>query len=317
MMKLSIVIPVYNVEPFIRGTLDSIYKQGVDESLFEVIVVNDGTPDNSMAIVEMFADAHTNLAIINQKNQGLSAARNAGMKLALGDYVWFVDSDDTITDGSLLKIMCLLSEYSDIEIFCFDYNEIKNKQIKNVISIFTKKSYSCYYNHCDSGYFYNRKLPIGLVQRFLFSHDFLIKFNLEFTSGIYHEDLDFLVRCYVRATKVLPLNYKIYNYNLRESGSITTTFNMKRFEDMLSIVRNFRKLSQNANNNNGVTIYENGIFSLCNELLLSSYSGQSEYRRFLKTFKVELKGYLLTSYLKSLSKNSFGKTLCLFKSMLV
>lgn len=71
MMRLSIVIPVYNVEPFIRGTLDSIYKQGVDESLFEVIVVNDGTLDNSMAIVEMFADAHTNLAIINQKIKDL------------------------------------------------------------------------------------------------------------------------------------------------------------------------------------------------------------------------------------------------------
>lgn len=316
-MKLSIILPVYNVEHFIESALCSIYGQNVPEDLFEVVVVNDGTPDNSMSIVNKFIPSHKNLIVLEQKNQGLSAARNTGMKIASGDYVWFVDSDDTITDNSLLKIMSLISDHSDIEIFCFDYNEIKNKQIKNVISIFTKESYSCYYNHCDSGYFYNRKLPIGLVQRFLFSHDFLKKHDLEFTPGIYHEDLDFLVRCYVRAVKVLPLNYKIYNYNLRESGSITTTFNMKRFDDMLSIVRNFRKWSQCSKNNKAVTIYENGIFSLCYDLLLSPYSSQSEYRHFLKTYKAELKSYLLTSYLKSLSKNSFGKTLRLFKSLLV
>lgn len=70
-MKLSIIIPIYNVEKYVNGTLSSIYDQGADEGQFEVIVVNDGTPDNSMAIVEMFADAHTNLAIINQKIKDL------------------------------------------------------------------------------------------------------------------------------------------------------------------------------------------------------------------------------------------------------
>lgn len=123
MMKLSIVIPVYNVEPFIRGTLDSIYKQGVDESLFEVIAVNDGTPDNSMAIVEMFADAHTNLAIINQKNQGLSAARNSGIKVAKGDYIWVVDSDDSITENSISQALGEITRHPYVEMFCFDLNE--------------------------------------------------------------------------------------------------------------------------------------------------------------------------------------------------
>ena len=122
-MRLSIVIPVYNVEPFIRGTLDSIYKQGVDESLFEVIVVNDGTLDNSMAIVEMFADAHTNLAIINQKNQGLSAARNSGIKVAKGDYIWVVDSDDSITENSISQALGEITRHPDVEMFCFDLNE--------------------------------------------------------------------------------------------------------------------------------------------------------------------------------------------------
>ena len=183
MMKLSIVIPVYNVEPFIRGTLDSIYKQGVDESLFEVIVVNDGTPDNSMAIVEMFADAHTNLAIINQKNQGLSAARNSGITVAKGDYIWVVDSDDSITENSISQALGEITRHPYVEMFCFDLNEQRGDNFTPT-TLFSKPSYCKYYGEVHDGYFFCRKLPTGIAQRFLFSKSFLQKYELEFTPGM-------------------------------------------------------------------------------------------------------------------------------------
>ena len=209
-MRLSIVIPVYNVEPFIRGTLDSIYKQGVDESLFEVIVVNDGTPDNSMAIVEMFADAHSNLAIINQKNQGLSAARNSGIKVAKGDYIWVVDSDDSITENSISQALGEITRHPDVEMFCFDLNEQRGDKFTPT-TLFSKPSYCKYYGEVHDGYFFCRKLPTGIAQRFLFSKSFLQKYELEFTLGIYHEDQDFLIRCYTKAQCVLPLKRIWYN----------------------------------------------------------------------------------------------------------
>ncbi len=82
---LSLIIPIYNVEPFIAQCLDSIYSQHWDEEAFEVIAVNDGTPDRSMDIVQRYAEAHSNLHIVNQKNQGLSVARNTGLAHVNGE----------------------------------------------------------------------------------------------------------------------------------------------------------------------------------------------------------------------------------------
>ena len=315
MMRLSIVIPVYNVEPFIRGTLDSIYKQGVDESLFEVIVVNDGTLDNSMAIVEMFADAHTNLAIINQKNQGLSAARNSGIKVAKGDYIWVVDSDDSITEDSISQALGEITRHPDVEMFCFDLNEQRGDKFTPT-TLFSKPSYCKYYGEVHDGYFFCRKLPTGIAQRFLFSKSFLQKYELEFTPGIYHEDQDFLIRCYTKAQCVLPLKRIWYNYNIRESGSITSTFKMKRFHDTFWIIKNFRKLSEFSSSYKEITILEEGAFSLSYGLLTSSYRSRPEYRAFLDDNKKELKSLLWSSYFKSIRKNSLGKTYRLVKSIL-
>lgn len=104
-MFLSIIIPIYKVENYICGTLESIYNQECAEDIFEVICINDGTPDGSMQIVGEFALKHANLHIINQENQGLSCARNAGLRIAKGDYIWFVDSDDQVADGSIKHLV--------------------------------------------------------------------------------------------------------------------------------------------------------------------------------------------------------------------
>lgn len=314
-MRLSIVIPIYNVEPFIRGTLDSIYKQGVEESQFEVIVVNDGTPDNSMAIVEKFTDTHANLSIINQRNQGLSAARNSGMRVAKGDYIWVVDSDDSITEKSINQALEEITRHPDVEMFCFDLNEQRGDKFTST-TLFSKPSYCKYYGEEHDGYFYCRKLPTGVSQKFLFSKSFLQKNGLEFTPGIYHEDQDFLIRCYTKADSVLPLKRIWYNYNIRESGSITSTFKMKRFHDTLWIIKNFRKLSESSSSYKEITILEEGVFSLSYGLLTSSYRSHPEYRVFLDDNKKELKSLLWSSYFKSIRKNSLGKTYRLVKSIL-
>lgn len=315
MMKLSIVIPVYNVEPFIRGTLESIYKQGVDESLFEVIVVNDGTPDNSMAIVEMFADAHTNLAIINQKNQGLSAARNSGIKVAKGDYIWVVDSDDSITENSISQALGEITRHPYVEMFCFDLNEQREDNFTPT-TLFSKPSYCKYYGEEHDGYFYCRKLPTGVSPKFLFSRSFLQKNGLLFTPGIYHEDQDFLIRCYTKAKCILPLKHIWYNYNIRESGSITSTFKIKRFYDLLWIIKNFRRMSIETNDMKTRTILEEGVFSLCYSLLVSQYKNIEEYLSFLRNNNKQLKYLLISSYFKSMRKNSLGKSLRLIKAII-
>lgn len=315
MKYISIIIPVYNVEVYIRGTLDSIYNQKVDDHLFDVIIVNDGTPDNSMDIVQEFAILHSNITIINQKNQGLSAARNSGIKVAKGDYIWVVDSDDSITENSISQALGEITRHPDVEMFCFDLNEQRGDKFTPT-TLFSKPSYCKYYGEVHDGYFFCRKLPTGIAQRFLFSKRFLQKYELEFTPGIYHEDQDFLIRCYTKAQRVLPLRRIWYNYNIRESGSITSTFKMKRFHDTLWIIKNFRKLSESSSGYKEITILEEGVFSLSYGLLTSSYRSHPEYRAFLDDNKKELKSLLWSSYYKSIRKNSLGKSWRLLKSIL-
>lgn len=116
-MLVSIIIPVYNVEQYIEQCLSSIYAQDISEDIFEVIAVNDGTPDNSMSIVKTIASQHKNLVIINQENQGLSVARNTGLDHAKGEYIWFVDSDDWLTKDSLSIVLDTIISYPKIDVF--------------------------------------------------------------------------------------------------------------------------------------------------------------------------------------------------------
>lgn len=104
-MQLSIVVPVYNVEQYIRSCIESIYRQELDENDFEVILVNDGTQDNSFVIIEDIISNHTNITVIEQRNQGLSVARNTGLQHAKGEYVLFVDSDDLLIESTLKPLL--------------------------------------------------------------------------------------------------------------------------------------------------------------------------------------------------------------------
>ena len=101
MTKLSIIVPVYNVEKYIRPCIESIFKQGLDDADFEVIIVNDGTPDRSMEMIADIIQQHSNITVINQENQGVSIARNNGIQNARGNYILFIDSDDLLIDNTL------------------------------------------------------------------------------------------------------------------------------------------------------------------------------------------------------------------------
>ena len=101
MIDLSIIVPVYNVKKYIRPCFESIYHQGLDEERFEVIIINDGTKDNSMEIIEDFINQHPNIIIVNQTNQGLSVVRNNGIAMARGEYILMPDSDDLLVYNSL------------------------------------------------------------------------------------------------------------------------------------------------------------------------------------------------------------------------
>ena len=116
MKKLSIIIPMYNVENFIERCLLSLVNQDISEDEFEIICVNDGSPDKSASIVELFQKDYDNIVLINQENQGVSCARNKGIDFAHGKFILFIDPDDYVQKNTFARVV-REAEYSGAQVF--------------------------------------------------------------------------------------------------------------------------------------------------------------------------------------------------------
>lgn len=122
-MFLSIIIPLFNCEKYISATLDSILDQGLSQKEYEIIVINDGSTDNSLSIVERYSQIHSSIKIYTQSNHGVSAARNWGLEIAKGEYVHFVDGDDQMEANSYVRLKELTKCGTDLVLF--DYYRIE------------------------------------------------------------------------------------------------------------------------------------------------------------------------------------------------
>lgn len=250
-MLLSIVIPVYNSEKYVRHTLQSVFGQEFDRSLVEVIVVNDGTKDNSMDIVREFAEREprenpgTCIKIVEQENQGLSAARNAGLEIATGKYVWFVDSDDWIEDGFLGKVLPLL-EGSSTDVLLFRIREHRESDGKVVLE---RTLLGDTERDTDFLELLQKKIDFTPMQLYLIRREFMAEHGLKFVRGIVHEDMEFAPRMLSLAKTVKAVPWFHYNYLWRESGSLTSspTNRAKRIESLLSIIDMLREAGNLAN----------------------------------------------------------------------
>lgn len=234
-MKLSIIIPVYNVEQYIGRCLSSCLNQpNVTADDYELVIVNDGTKDNSMAIVEEMTHGCANVTIINQHNQGLSMARNAGLKAAKGEYVWFVDSDDWIEEGCLHEIIDCL-ELTKVDVLQLQYRNVYSDgapcdehyaTIKGVISgkeFLTKNNYFT-------------AVPFMIYRRGL-----IVNNQLAFYPGIYHEDNEFKPRVVYLAERCASYDKVAYNYFKGNSNSITAQLKLKNGTDLFIVMNSLHR----------------------------------------------------------------------------
>lgn len=226
--QLSILVPVYKVEKYIRPFFESIFRQNIPDDCYEIIVVNDGTPDRSMEVVADLLKLHDNTMVINQENQGLSVARNTALECAKGEYVLILDSDDLLVDGSLLLLLDkALTTKADLVVADFvnksddeleTFEPIQNDIIweeKTGRKLFMENlsPYACY------------------VWRTLYRRQFLNENHIRFVPGIYVQDIPFTHECYLKANKCVRTNLLLTIY--REWGEQSTCkFNMKRIESI-------------------------------------------------------------------------------------
>lgn len=225
-MFLSIVIPIYKVEDYVEKCLNSCENQDIPSCEYEIVVVNDGSPDRSLDIVTEVAKKFSNIKIISQDNKGLSAARNTGLKNANGQYIMFVDSDDWIADNCLGKIISKLKQESPDALLISVANVFEDglKIKQNYLSeeqITGKELLKLKVSPC--------------AQYAIWSSSFLNKHNLLFFEGILHEDSEFTPRAYYLAEKISFTNDIIY-YVFQNPNSITRSTNPKKSFDLIEYV---------------------------------------------------------------------------------
>lgn len=228
----SVVVPIYNVEQYLERCIESIINQTYKN--IEILLVNDGSKDNSYKIIEKYEKIDTRIKTINKENGGLSDARNFGINASTGEYIVLLDSDDYI-------------EINSIELF---YKSIKNEKpdiLVNKVNVLNGDVKSKIAHRIQPGIvftgqeFLKQSLSTGgfsmVAVRNIYKKEFLTQNKLEFKKGILHEDEEFTPRAMLSGKSVIGTDIYFYNYIIREN-SITTTKNKdKNAVDMIQTLK--------------------------------------------------------------------------------
>ena len=286
-IKISIIVPMYNVGPFIEECLLSLWKQDLSEDEYEVVLVNDGSTDDSLAIAKNCCASHGNVQLISQENKGLSEARNAGLAKAQGEYIWFVDADDRIAPGCLSAIGQKMEKLDVLAIGAANFTESG-----------------------ENLFFYPETAPLpgcrfmekwqdqlkACAPFYIFRRTFLLEHRLTFYPGIFHEDNEFTPRAITLAGCMAACTEPYYQRRIR-SGSITSTVNAKRPLDMIVGMKSLHNFSLSYSGKTRValdTFIANTLNFACK---LSTRTGKDSQERFSETLNQEswIKGTLLNS----------------------
>lgn len=303
--EVSVIIPVYNVDDYIEECIESVINQ--NNSKIQIIIVNDGSVDNSDNIIQKYLKENKNIVYINQNNQGLSMSRNNGIKHMKGEYTMFLDGDDYLEENSIDELYKYTKKLgSDISIF--GYRKVYDDNIS-----FDKVNSNFYENKLYKGNTIINNMLSGNLQGYawnkIFKSEFIIKNNLSFEKGVYFEDFFPIFRLIQSCNKVSFYNKVVYNYRQRIS-SITSTKNQKLLNDFILCRDNVLKyITKNKININKDCLNAYKIESF-NYILTIFYDINKRKKRLYKNFynfnykkyEVSLIDVLLNKYINKKTK---------------
>lgn len=283
-MELSIIVPIYNVEDYLEECLESLYN--IKNIELEIILVNDGSKDNSFKIMEKFKDMYPEKTVlINKENGGLSSARNAGMKAAVGEYILFIDSDDFIDvdeferffkEGQKDKLDVIVGnmryytpEKTGDPLFRSDM--IKNSGILKGIDFFWEL-------------FQKPKCFREEVVDDIYRREFLLKNDIWFNENIVHEDSEFTPLVYLKAEKVRYIDRAFYFYRQR-TGSIMNKVSEKSIVSLESICERFFDEYKKLDSAKGKEVLSALILSFYSVVVYKRYNGAGDWKRVHKRYK--------------------------------
>ena len=256
MIELSFIVPVYNTEEYISRCLNSLVNQNIPVTDYEIIVINDGSTDNSFAILNEYASKYSNIIVLNQSNKGLSATRNSGVVVARGKYLWHIDSDDWIVENCINELLKICRN-DDLDMLEVAPSTSVSQDFVNDIQA---NPYSRIYSGKEL--LVNQKAVIG-TWAYLMKRDFILQNNLLFLPGIQNDDVEFTPRALYFASNVRLMNFSVYYY-FQRGGSIVHSFSENRLFQYLKIsksLKNFGLTTVKEKNIQKIFFFiSNGIF---------------------------------------------------------
>lgn len=238
-MEFSVIIPIYNVERYLRQCVDSVLAQDFED--YEVILVDDGSPDRCPVICDEYADDNINIKVVHQANGGLSDARNSGLAVASGEYVVFLDSDDYWADTTALSEMhhCFKAAACDTIMFgCFDRDELTG------ISVQTRGKFpdSIIHSSDKSGVvkwlMTNGQYP-GAAWILAVKRSLLLDNDISFVKGNTAEDYDWVIKVLKASKKISLLDKPFCIHRINVPGSITSSLKLSGIAGMTTAINNW------------------------------------------------------------------------------
>lgn len=277
-MKYSIIIPVYNVEEYLDRCLKSILNQTY--SNYEVIIVNDGSPDNSDNIIKSYEKEDKRFKGYKKVNGGLSDARNYGLKYATGDYLIFIDADDYIENNYLKKINDVLEKNKDIDVLKFKIKLVdEGENLIRMENGLNKEGVTSF----------DELVKLEFLEpawSYVYKLSFWKENNFTYLKGMIHEDFGLTPEILMKANKIYYLNSYLYNY-VQRNGSIMSSNNKEKLHkkayDMLYQYDRLIKINYNKDTKVYKSFLANALISKTNTL---DKEEQKKYKEELRKRKV-------------------------------
>lgn len=291
-MKLSIVVPIYNVEKQLERCIESLMKQENENLSTEIILVNDGSTDDSGNIAKRYAETNANIIYIEKENSGVSDTRNVGVKYCSGDYIAFVDSDDYVSNNLYANLLPYMQEDYDMVKFRIARVQENGETIsKNDSPEFTEKTGEKAFE-----ILYTSDVMIDVAWAYLYKRSFYVNNKFEFAKGLYHEDFGLIPLMILKANKFASTNIGFYNYVQTET-SITRGSEdrkkkgaldlLKHYDNMINTIEEYN-ISEKSKENVKI-YYTNCMILEVNNLTgedRKNYIKQIQKRRMTKNIKV-------------------------------
>lgn len=244
-IKFPIIIPVYNVEKFLRECLNSITSQTLKN--FEVICIDDGSTDNSLGILQEYANKDSRFKVISQENQGQGIARNKAIDIASGEYLFFVDPDDFIESNTLEKIYGKFQQ-TDVDVIQFDFSTCKENGRYSSFKSFKKRMHKNFHYSIKDNEIYNwrnikKKNLQGMslcVWDKAYKTAFIKQHDIKFAPNKHGEDHIFSISANLLADKILYINRAFYHYRTRLGSAVNKASNDNFcIFDNIALLKNF------------------------------------------------------------------------------